>query len=1761
MKYAPRKIVAVFASAILIGSCVGTEAPTGVGVEDVQLTIPINPALVPSPADGGALPINRIRARVSRVSDNTQLGSISVDVTPTAEEWTVTVDARVRAGGDTVSVYVHLIHVEGDVETIEFSGVVGPLGLTPGEIAEAADIPIVRGPVENVFVTGVSITSAPATLMEGRTATLAAEATTSGTTAPTLFWTVLDSAILAAADSAVTALVPGTGRVVASAGAFADTASIVVTPAPSSVSVSPDTISVVGVGAQATFQAAVLDVRGDTIAGETVVWGTQSGGVVTSLGDGLFEAAAIGTGIVTATSSSDASVVGTSVMVVGSSGGGPDIQVTVVANDSTPAVGDTVQVTVTVENLDVTDGADATALSVMKSAQIGFPVVGVDVDQGTFDIPSGVWTVGALDIGLSAQFTLDLEVPAGAAGQTLADSVWVTSVTPSQTNFANDTASVQLIVPQSGVDVAVLKTIDDPQPLADSTVVFTVSVVNNSTTTVTGLAVFDTLPNQFSAPQQSVSTGTLVNDSLWTIPTLAAGDTATWTTSTTVGPDVAGSSATNTAILRTIAQNDTVAANDTAVVAITFPFSAVPVVQITAPSDGAAFDPGVLVSFTGVATDPEDGDLSSVIQWTSDVDGALATGRTFETQALSTGVHMISAAATDADGGTGADTIQITIALITAPTTLNVPFGGTASLPITLSEPAQAGGLTLSVVATDPSVTTPTASTVFIPGGQTSANATLQGLQPGTTDVTVSEPQFGSAVTSVSVTAELNIIQSSLSVPETFPQPIDIRLQSQGSAIAAPPGGLTVTLTSLDPTCVSVPASVVIAEGLVQQTATVSASGSDQLPCSAYVRATAPSIDADSLNVTVTATPVLNVSPTTIGAGLQYGSLQIVLGTTFHGGATVRIESSDPSMMLVSPDVVTEATAFIDVPVPAGQNRAYYYVAGVEGQTGVAPLNVSATGFTSNSADVTVVQPGLDVSGLTAAVTTLTPDDLFSVRIGVPSGIGISPLQAVRVGGSPITATVVSSAPAVGDLITLPDSASPVTVTIDVGASSSPSNLASGGVLFEPLTVGTTDVSATIPGFVSTSNATRTVTVSEPGMTVNGTTVGAGLQYGNFQAVLGATDHGGVDVVIASSDPSVMLVSPNSTTAGSASITVNVPQGQNRANYYVHGMEGQGGTANLLVSAPGFTSNNTAVVNVVQPGVEIIGVTANTTTLSLDDLFQVRVGIPINGTFLSPVQAVRTGGTTLTATVETTDAAVAELLTLTDSVAPVTVSIAPGASTSANTVAGGGVAVTPLAAGSTQVSATIPGLIAVENATRDVTVTAPVFSVSSTTVGSGLQYGLFQVVLSATDHGGVTVRIASSDPSVMLVAPDAATAGSAFIDVAVADGGNRANYYVQGVEGQTGAPTLMVSAPGFTSNNSAVVNVVQPAYDVIGLNTTSLNTFSPDDLFQVRIGVPFNTSVISPQQSIRAGGTALTATISSSNVGVGQLKTLTDVSSPVTVSIVPGQAVSGNSVANGGVVFDPLGSGTTNVSASIPGLIAQSNASLDVTVTAPAITLNPQTVGSGLQYGLLRGILGSSTHGGGTVTLTSSNPSLFLVSPDADTPGSASIDVVVADGSNRVNYYLQGVEGASGTGTLTATASGFTDGTTTVTVVQAALDFVSLNSTYGAAAADDAFYARLGIPNAADTDVTIQQSIRAGGTAVTVTFTSSDPSVAQLVTSTASGGTIQLQILPGEARTATSVAAGGVAIDPLVAGSTFIEATAPGVTTTTDGTRTVTITP
>ncbi|MFQ5860631.1 MAG: S8 family serine peptidase [Dehalococcoidia bacterium] len=85
-----------------------------------------------------------------------------------------------------------------------------------------------------------------------------------------------------------------------------------------------------------------------------------------------------------------------------------------------------------------------------------------------------------------------------------------------------------------------------------------------------------------------------------------------------------------------------------------------PVVSITGPADGSTFGSGATISFSGTASDTEDGDLTASLVWTSDIDGQIGTGGSFSTT-LTDGNHTITASVTDSGSKTGSASISITV--------------------------------------------------------------------------------------------------------------------------------------------------------------------------------------------------------------------------------------------------------------------------------------------------------------------------------------------------------------------------------------------------------------------------------------------------------------------------------------------------------------------------------------------------------------------------------------------------------------------------------------------------------------------------------------------------------------------------------------------------------------------------------------------------------------------------------------------------------------------------------------------------------------------------------------------------------------------------------------------------------------------------------------------------------------------------------------------------------------------------------------------
>ncbi|MFQ5528520.1 MAG: M36 family metallopeptidase [Thermoanaerobaculia bacterium] len=129
------------------------------------------------------------------------------------------------------------------------------------------------------------------------------------------------------------------------------------------------------------------------------------------------------------------------------------------------------------------------------------------------------------------------------------------------------------------------------------------------------------------------------------------------------------------------------------------PVNAPPTVTITAPADNSKFDLFFPVTFSGTANDPEDGDISAGLAWTSDLDGAIGTGASFTTSSLSEGRHQITASVTDS-GGLSASAV---LARVEVKDNGNPPPGN-ATPVVTISAPADgstfASGASISFAGT-----------------------------------------------------------------------------------------------------------------------------------------------------------------------------------------------------------------------------------------------------------------------------------------------------------------------------------------------------------------------------------------------------------------------------------------------------------------------------------------------------------------------------------------------------------------------------------------------------------------------------------------------------------------------------------------------------------------------------------------------------------------------------------------------------------------------------------------------------------------------------------------------------------------------------------------------------------------------------------------------------------------------------------------------------------------------------------------------------
>ncbi len=209
-----------------------------------------------------------------------------------------------------------------------------------------------------------------------------------------------------------------------------------------------------------------------------------------------------------------------------------------------------------------------------------------------------VWNIGSLAGGANRILTFQAVVDTGAKGTygTVTNTAAMTAVDQTDTTGANDSSAIGINV--TGIDLELVKTVNDATPEEGETVTYTVTVENLSGQTATNVLITDVVPAGVTYVGSSITGGTSNDDTnpsttglTWTIASIATGVTETLTFQAAVitGAKVTHSTITNTASIISFDQTEESAGNntDTAVVTpVGIDLQAVKTVDVASPVEG-----------------------------------------------------------------------------------------------------------------------------------------------------------------------------------------------------------------------------------------------------------------------------------------------------------------------------------------------------------------------------------------------------------------------------------------------------------------------------------------------------------------------------------------------------------------------------------------------------------------------------------------------------------------------------------------------------------------------------------------------------------------------------------------------------------------------------------------------------------------------------------------------------------------------------------------------------------------------------------------------------------------------------------------------------------------------------------------------------------------------------------------------------------------------------------------------------------------------
>jgi hypothetical protein len=1069
----------------------------------------------------------------------------------------------------------------------------------------------------------------------------------------------------------------------------------------------------------------------------------------------------------------------------------------------------------------------------------------------------------------------------------------------------------------------------------------------------------------------------------------------------------------------------------------------------------------------------------------------------------------------------GSAQVNVTSAAVTV--TLSAGTIGltrTVNGTVTLSGPAPAGGV--SVTLTDPAgFVTFQPATVTIDPGATTGTFTATGAAIGSTTILAGAPGYntGTASVTVAMVGAITLLSNVTVGPgQSVPFPVSL-------VTGAPFGGVTIALVSSDTSKVTIsPSSVTIAQGATTPAQQPSVSGVNL--GSADISASAPGFFGDTKTVQVAANLSFQQQTLTIGVnGTQDLTLNLS-GPAPASGLVINISSSNAAAVTV-PTTVSIAATKSSVAVP---------VTGIA--VGTSVVHASAPALADTTATVNVVNVGV---------------------IGLPSNTTVGLGQSVA-----FPVTLPSPAPAGGVTVTLGSSdtskvtISATTVTIAAGQTGPSAQPSVTGV-----NVGAANITATATGYTAATQAVRvtaTVNFAQPSMTITGAaTVNAVL---NLSA---AAPSGGLTIALNSSNPGVASV-PSTVTFAANATTVDVPvtsvspgsavihaSGTNIADATTNVTVVSAGSINVpaslspvlgqsvildvsLASAPSspvtitLVSSDPAKVSVSSPTVtvpagqttpliqpQVTGVNIGTATISASapGYTSGSTAVQVSATiaFTEPSLTI-TGTITQNLTLTLSAAAPASGLTINLSssntgvaTVPLTVAFGPGATSTS-------VPVTGVAAGSALIHASNLPNIADVTANVTILILGPINLPSNPSVGLG-QTIPFPVTLSAPALSAVTVALASTDPSKVTISASS---------VSIAQGASAPTQQPTITGVNIGSASINATATGYSSGSATVqvtatIAFTPPSVTLTGGGTQNLTlTLSgpaPSGGLAVNLSSS-NVSVGTVPSSVTFAQGSITVPVPLTIVGSGStvihasnLPNLADticnvtaqgsISVPAAMTVPPGQqapftitlgapapangvtvllsssdtskvTVAGSVFINGGQTspnatpaVNGIDFGTATVTASANGY---GTASTSVQVTASASFFPPTvsvTAGAGVQN--LSLVLSAQAPSGVTFTLNSSNPGV----------ATAPVSVTIPANQNNVNVPVTPVGQGSTTITASTTTPNIANATASVTITPPGTITLPSNASVGLGKTV-AFPVNLGAPAASSVTITLGSS-------------------------------------------------------------------------------------